>query len=174
MAISKRDELAQRFADRLEKAPTRGVADTSAAPVAPRRASPTHPSQHRVEPLGRGSPGGRLRGHLVPHTLHADARRLKLVQQARRGRRVTWDDVATEALELLLAQRVDISRRLTDARRLAEQATTGPRLVQATIPADLDLALGELRLDLADELGRDVPYEQLWAAALLIWIRAHR
>ncbi len=118
--------------------------------------------------------GGRLRGHLVPHALHADARRLKLLQQSRRGRRVTWDDVATEALELLLAQRSDIGRRLTDVRRLAEQATTGPRLVQATIPTDLDLALGELRLDLADEFGRDVPYEQLWAAALLIWLRAHR
>ena len=174
MATSKRDELAQRFADRLQNAPTRGAADTSAAPAAPRRASLTHPSQHRLEPLGRGTSGGRLRGHLVPHALHADARRLKLVQQARRGRRVTWDDVATEALEFMLAERADIGRRLADVRRLAEQATTGPRLVQATIPADLDLALGELRLDLADELGRDVPYEQLWAAALLIWIRAHR
>jgi hypothetical protein len=39
---------------------------------------------------------------------------------------------------------------------------------------ELDHALGELRLDLADEFGRDVPYEQLWAAALLIWVRAHR
>jgi hypothetical protein len=34
--------------------------------------------------------------------------------------------------------------------------------------------LGELRLDLADDLGRDVPYEQLWAAAPLIWVRTHR
>ena len=87
---------------------------------------------------------------------------------------MTWDDVAVEALELLLAQRDDVSRRLTEVRRLVDQATVGPRLVQATIPIDLDLALAELRLDLADELGRDVPYEQLWAAALLIWLRAHR
>ena len=174
MATSKRDELAQRFADRLQKALARGATEIDATSVAPRRASLTHPSQHRVEPLGRSTSGGRLRGHLVPHALHADARRLKLLQQSRRGRRVTWDDVATEALELLLAQRSDIGRRLTDVRRLAEQATTGPRLVQATIPTDLDLALGELRLDLADEFGRDVPYEQLWAAALLIWLRAHR
>jgi hypothetical protein len=57
---------------------------------------------------------------------------------------------------------------------MAEQSTVGPRLVQATIPVDLDHALGELRLDLADEFGRDIPYEQLWAAALLLWLRAHR
>jgi hypothetical protein len=106
--------------------------------------------------------------------LHADARRLKLSQQASRGRRITWDDVAIEALELLLAQRDQVARRLLDVRRLADQATVGPRLVQATIPIPLDHALGELRLDLADEFGRDVPYEQLWAAALLIWVRAHR
>lgn len=87
---------------------------------------------------------------------------------------MTWDDVAREALELLLAQRAEVSRRLTDVRRLAGQATAGPRLVQATIPLDLDRALGELRLDVSDELGHDVPYEQLWAAALLIWLREHQ
>jgi len=128
----------------------------------------------RVERLGRGAAGARLRGHLVPHTLHADARRLKLSQQVRRGSRVTWDDVATEALELLLDHRAEVARRLAEVRRLADQATTGPRLVQATIPTDLDGAFGELRLDLAEEIGHDIPYEQLWAAALLIWLRTHR
>ena len=176
MAPSKRDELAKRFADRLQKAPPRvgAVAGPDDTPVAPRRASSTHPSQHRLEPRGRGAAGGRLRGHLVPHGLHADARRLKLSLQARRGRRVTWDDVATEALELLLAQRGELARRLADVRRLADQSNIGPRLIQATIPLELDQALGELRLDLADEFGRDIPYEQLWAAALLMWLRAHR
>ncbi|MEY2580561.1 MAG: hypothetical protein QOE09_410 [Ilumatobacteraceae bacterium] len=179
MATSKRDELAKRFADRLQVAEQGSGADDDDAQsddgdAAPRRASPNHPSQRRVESIGRGAPGGRLRGHLVPHSLHADARRLKLSQQARRGRRITWDDVAIEALELLLVQRDEVPRRLTDVRRLADQATVGPRLVQATIPIELDQSLGELRLDLGDEFGRDVPYEQLWAAALLIWIRAHR
>ena len=176
MATSKRDELAKRFADRLQKAPPRvgAVAGADDTPAAPRRASLTHPSQHRLEPRGRGAPGGRLRGHLVPHSLHADARRLKLSLQAKRGRRVTWDDVASEALELLLAQRGELARRLADVRRLADQSNVGPRLIQATIPVDLDHALGQLRLDLADEFGRDTPYEQLWAAALLIWVRAHR
>jgi hypothetical protein len=173
MATSKRDEAVNRFADRLQNAPSRraGADDT---PATPRRASPSHPSQHRLQPRGRGTAGGRLRGHLVPHALHADARRLKLSLQARRGHRVTWDDVATEALEMLVAQRGELARRLADVRRLADQSTVGPRLIQATIPLHLDQALGELRLDLADEFGRDVPYEQLWAAALLIWVRAHR
>jgi hypothetical protein len=124
--------------------------------------------------LARGASGGRLRGHLVPHALHADARRLKVSQQARRGRRVTWDDVAAEAIGLLLEDRSEIGARLTEARRLADQATATPRLVQATIPTEVDEAFGQLRLDLADEIGHDVPYEQLWAAALLMWVRAHR
>ena len=179
MASSKSDELAKRLADRLQKAPPRGrtLVEPVEQPVERRtdhRSASTHPSQGRVERLGRGASGARLRGHLVPHALHADARRQKLSQQVRRGRRVTWDDVATEALELLLAQRVEVARRLTEVRRLSDQATTGPRLVQATIPNDLDGAFGELRLDLADEMGRDVPYEQLWAAALLMWLRSHR
>ncbi len=187
MAASKSADLAKRFADRLDVAQPRGraLADpepTRREPVGAtaRRASAGHPSQGRGDRLersdrpGRGSHGGRLRGHLVPHSLHADARRLKLSQQARRGRRVTWDDVATEAVELLLAQRDEVAPRLTDVRRMADQASSGPRLVQATIAADLDAAFGELRLDLSDEIGRNVPYEQLWAAGLLIWLRAHR
>jgi hypothetical protein len=40
--------------------------------------------------------------------------------------------------------------------------------------AATDTGGDELRLDLADELGRDVSYEQLWAAALLIWVRTNR
>ncbi|MEO8266455.1 MAG: hypothetical protein ABI706_13220 [Ilumatobacteraceae bacterium] len=181
MAASKGADLAKRLADRLDGAQPRGRAltepePTRLEPVAATagRASPGHPSQGRGERPGRASNGGRLRGHLVPHALHSDARRLKLSQQARRGRRVTWDDVATEAVELLLSQRDEVARQLTDVRRMAEQATSGPRLVQATIAGDLDAAFGELRLDLSDEIGRDVPYEQLWAAALLMWLRAHR
>ena len=184
MAASKGADLAKRFANRLEGAQPRGrvLAEPSATRPQPRvdtpsRAASGPPSQGRGalrDRPGRGSAGGRLRGHLVPHSLHADARRLKLSQQVRRGRRVTWDDVVTEALTLLLANRDEVTRRLTDVRRLADRTTMGPRLVQATVPDDLDAAFGELRLDIADEIGRDIPYEQLWAAALLIWLRAHR
>ena len=165
MAASKGDDLAKRFADRLQSAAPRGGAARSPS---------ADPVPARADRLVRGAAGGRLRGHLVPRTLHGDARRLKVAQQARRGRRVTWDDVVAEALELLLAERTDIARRLGDIRQLTEQATTPPRLVQATIPTDLDVAFSEFRLDLADELGRDVSYEQLWAVALLIWVRTHR
>jgi len=174
VATSKRDELAKRFSERLQQAPQRGRAAPDETPIAPRRVPATHPSQRGPQRPSRVASGGRLRGHLVPHSVHADARRLKLSQQARRGHRVTWDDVATEALELLLVQRADVSKRLAEVRRLAGQASAGPRLVQATIPLDLDRALSELRLDLADELGHDVAYEQLWAAALLTWLREHR
>ncbi len=160
MAESKRDDLAKRFADRLQQAAPRGGVTAYDA-----RAKSS---------LSRGAAGGRLRGHLVPFSVHADARRLKLSLQTARGTRLTWDQVATEALELLLAQRVDVGKRLDEVRRLAGEATAGPRLVQATIPLELDQALGELRLDLSDDLGRDVAYEQLWAAALLVWIREHR
>ena len=173
MAKSKGDDLAKRFADRLQKAAPRGGVTESATTARVEDRSNVQ-VEIRTERLGRGASGGRLRGHLVPRTLHADARRLKVAQQARRGRRVTWDDVATAALELLLAERADVGRRLSEVRRLGEQATAMPRLVQATIPADLDIAFSELRLDLADELGRDVPYEQLWSVALLIWVRTNR
>jgi hypothetical protein len=162
MATSKRDELAKRFADRLQQAPTRGTVDH------------THRSRRAGEPLGRGAAGARLRGHLVPHSVHADARRVKLSEQARRGTRFTWDDVVAEALELLFAQRPNIAERMAEVRRLAHDATAGPRLVQATILLDVDQRLGELRLDLSDELGHDVSYEHLWAAALLIWIGEYR
>lgn len=110
----------------------------------------------------------------MPHSVHADARRVKLSEQARRGTRFTWDDVVAEALDLLFARRTNIADRLAEVRRLAADATSGPRLVQATIPLDVDQRLAELRLDLSDELGRDVSYEQLWAAALLIWLGEHR
>ena len=169
METSKSGDLAQRFADRLEGSQPRGQALAGVTGGHPPQAGET-----RHDRPSRSSVGGRLRGHLVPHSLHADARRLKLAQQVQRGRRVTWDDVATEAIELLLTHRDDVVRRLTEVRALATQATTVPRLVQATIPDDLDAAFGELRLDLADEMGRDVSYEQLWAAGLLMWLRAHR
>jgi hypothetical protein len=174
---SKRDELAKRFSDRLQKAPPRGQAmpkDAGPVQTPTRRGHPSIGAATVAPRLTRGSAGTALRGHLVPHSLHADARRAKLAMQSRRGQRITWTDVATEAIELLLAQRGEVSKRLADVRRLHANAVTGPRLVQATIPLEHDRALAELRLDLADELGHDVPYEQLWAAGLLMWVRHAR
>src|SRR4249920_133562 len=106
MAASKRDELTKRFADRLQQAPQRGS-------VATDHARSARPSSTGVAPLSRGAAGGRLRGHLVPYSLHADARRLKVALQTPRGTHLTWDQVAAEALELLLsADRDDVDMRL--------------------------------------------------------------
>jgi hypothetical protein len=166
---SKRDGLAQQFAERLSKSATRGqvhveIDSTSSADV-----------RGIVEGrLSRGAAGSRLRGHLVPYSLHADARRAKLQLQSRRGRRITWDDVAIEGLALLLEQRDVAPRRLADIRRLAGTATSPPRLVQATISTELDQSLGQFRLELSHSIGTDVTYEQLWAAALLLWVRENR
>ena len=49
VATSKRDETVKRLADRLPNAPPRG-AGADDTPATPRRASPSHPSQHRLEP----------------------------------------------------------------------------------------------------------------------------
>lgn len=174
MAASKRDELAKRFSERLQQAPPRGRLTPEPTRVASRRDRVAHAAAGRPQRLGRGAPGGRLRGHLVPHALHAEARRSKLAQQSRRDVRVTWDDVAVEGLELLLDERDELTRWLNEIKRMSDEATVGPRLVQATIPAELDRALGELRLELAEERGQDVRYEQLWAVALLLWTRANR
>ena len=46
------------------------------------------------------------------------------------------------------------------------------RLVQATLPEQLDLRLVELRLDLGRAPEGAVTYEHLWTACLLMWIES--
>ena len=194
----KREDLAQRFDKRLKQAPARGAivatqARTAArtAPAArptrptaqPARALPASRSRpsdavattrttHRPSPagIGRGSAGRKLRGHLVPRELHADARRRKLRLEAEQHRRFTWDEVATSALELLLAKTSQISGLLNEVRTIGEKSGVR-RLVQATIPVSLDRSFSELRLDLSEKVGRDVSYEAMWSSALLLWVR---
>jgi hypothetical protein len=122
--------------------------------------------------MGRGAPGRRLRGHLVPRELHADARRRKLRLEAEQQRRITWDEVATAALELLLAKQSVAAGLIDEVRTIGERPSAGRRLVQSTIPSNLDQRFSELRLDLSDRLGHDVSYELLWASALLLWVRS--
>ena len=196
----KREDLAQRFGQRLKQAPARGaIVDTPtrpplprpdvrptrpANPVAtpppavarPRPAQPPAPAARAVPPapkrIGRGAVGHRLRGHLVPRQLHGDARRRKLRLEAEQQRRITWEEVVTEALELLLAQRSSAASLVEEVRTMSERANAGRRLLQSTIPSDIDRKFSELRLDLSDAGGRDVSYELLWASALLLWVRA--
>lgn len=108
----------------------------------------------------------------MPRQLHGDARRRKLRLEAEQQRRITWEEVVTEALELLLAQRSSAASLVEEVRTLGERASTGRRLLQSTIPSDIDRKFSELRLDLSDAGGRDVSYELLWASALLLWVRA--
>jgi ABC-type transport system involved in cytochrome c biogenesis ATPase subunit len=44
------------------------------------------------------------------------------------------------------------------------------RLVQATLPIDLDRHLAALHIDLNEGLERRVTFEQLWAGAIALWI----
>jgi hypothetical protein len=105
-----------------------------------------------------------VRGHLVPRAVHSAARRAAVRAGAQRGRRVTWDVVMSEALDVL-------DRRTALAR--IDPADGGRRgdttMVQATITAEQDLTFAELRLDVADALGVNVRFEQLWALALELW-----
>ena len=112
-----------------------------------------------------------MRGHLVPRELHGDARRRKLRLEAEQQRRITWDEVATQALELLIAKRAQVPSLVDEVRAIGEKSGAR-RLVQSTIPFNLDRMFSELRLDISDKLGRDVSYEMLWGSALLLWVRS--
>ena len=107
----------------------------------------------------------------MPRELHGDARRRKLRLEAEQERRITWDEVATQALELLIAKRSQAPSLVDEVRAIGEKSGAR-RLVQSTIPISLDRMFSELRLDLSDELGRDVSYEVLWGSALLLWVRS--
>ncbi|MCE9622285.1 MAG: hypothetical protein K8R99_08080 [Actinomycetia bacterium] len=191
MAGPKREDLAKRFDQRLKQAPARGAivatqtratptkppsrpaaaSNRAAAPVArarPSVAAATRPAPARV---GRGAAGRRLRGHLVPRELHGEARRRKLRLEAEQQRRITWDEVATQALELLIAKRAQIPNLIDEVRTIGDKSGAR-RLVQSTIPFHLDRMFSELRLDLSDKHGRDVSYEVLWSSALLLWVRS--
>ena len=186
----KREDLAKRFDKRLKQAPARGAIVATQARATPSRppprpaapASRSAPAAARPRPaaaharnaparVGRGAPGRRLRGHLVPRELHGDARRRKLRLEAEQQRRITWDEVATQALELLIAKRGQVSSLIEEVRAIGERSGAR-RLVQSTIPFSLDRTFCDLRLDLSDRLGRDVSYEVLWGSALLLWVRS--
>ena len=186
----KREDLAKRFDKRLKQAPARGAivatqaratptkSSSRPAPATRRTESPVPrprpaaaPSRSAPTRVGRGAPGRRLRGHLVPRELHGDARRRKLRLEAEQQRRITWDEVATQALELLIAKRSQAPSLVDEVRAIGEKSGAR-RLVQSTIPFNLDRMFSELRLDISDKLGRDVSYEMLWGSALLLWVRS--
>ena len=46
------------------------------------------------------------------------------------------------------------------------------RLVQATLPIELDQRLVEVQLDVSEAGTRAATYEQLWAIAVMLWLRS--
>ncbi len=213
---SRRDDLARRLAERLEKAPSKGRVmsasstgsidgtsdDTSAEgrvksarsgagagagvdaepapsakprpqrPARAKRPSASSASGRSAAPTSRprrGAPGTVLRGHLVPHEIHGEARRRKAELRASHGARVTWDDVVNEGLAVLVEQ-PDLAASMVDEvgrRSLRERR----RLVQATLSAVLDRRLVDVHLDLSERADAEVTYEQLWTAAIVLWLR---
>ena len=112
-----------------------------------------------------------LRGHLVPDAIHGQARRRKAALRSTRGSRVTWDDVMTEGVELLLG-RSDLAGSVLEGPRRSDASAVRRRLVQATLPADLDKGLVDLQLDLGELSVEPVTYEELWAAAIGLWLES--
>jgi hypothetical protein len=110
---------------------------------------------------------------LVPHSLHARARRAKTRAESQRGRRITWDEVAQEALDAL-GHEPNVLRQRLDELEVVRRSDRGtPRLIQATIRRDQDAAFRELRLDLIEALDTEVTFEQLWSVALTKWVDEH-
>jgi len=219
MASTKRDDLAKRLAERLDKAPARGRAmstmgadppittdrriqpditpsgNVGIRPPAQKRATSKRAASKRAaskqtgptpRPAGRsdvsprqldararrprrGATGTVLRGHLIPDSLHREARRRKAALRSERGRLVTWDDVMSEALDMLVGQapRVDVT---LDGVRRSDAATVRRRLVQATLTADLDQDLVDMHLDLSERAESGATYEQLWTTAIHLWL----
>jgi hypothetical protein len=201
MASTRQDALAKRLAERIQHAPSKGrVAKApSAAPSRPaQRAEPdpkpdpkpapsraSKPAKRRSKPsqrstetpaaapptrTRRGAAGTALRGHLVPDALHGQARRRKIELRAQRGARVTWDDVMQEGVALLVAKPKAARKVLRHLDGSTDD--TRRRLVQATLPAELDQSFVELQLDLSDRDGGAATYEQLWTTAVTLWLRS--
>ncbi len=117
----------------------------------------------------RRATGTVLRGHLVPEAIHRDARRRKVELRSTRGERVTWDDVMSEAVATLVEYPVRATAILDDIGR-TDPPGARRRLVQATLPEELDQRLVEFHLDLSDRPDRTVTYEQLWTTCMLMWL----
>jgi hypothetical protein len=188
----KYDRLAEGLAERLAASPVRGRAfvndmrpddaptRSAAQPSGPRHlvAAPVRHDDERLEghepaasPLVDGSTtsgdepttGSIRRGHLVPAHLHGRALRCK-VECATRTR-ITWNDVLLDGVGQLV--------RCDDVVQILDAVTVdGPpsRLVQATLPIDLDRRLAALHIDLNEALDRRVTFEQLWAGAIALWM----
>ncbi len=157
--------------------PTVGTAETAGGHrqrPSRRRQSPRSDRATPVAARGRlrrGAPGTVLRGHLIPDRLHRDARRRKVELAARRGAKVTWDDVMSDAMSQLIDDAADIDRILDELGR-GRGEPVRRRLVQATVPDELDHRFVLVHLELSERDAGAATFEQLWAAAVLLWLRS--
>jgi hypothetical protein len=184
----KYDELAGRLAQRLTASPARGTTGERATAPPVRSPAPgdahddrdhdrdhdrddDHDLDHHLD--GRTSAdrwaGASIaatvrRGHLVPTDLHARARRAKVARAV--GTRLSWSDVMIEGVGRLLDHPDTIV--LLDTVRA--DADAPKRLIQATLPVELDRRFAERRLDIDERVDRRITYELLWAAAVELWI----
>lgn len=140
-------------------------------PASHQASSPAHSHTSRTRRSRRGAAGTVLRGQLVPDSIHAEARRRKAVLRSARAGRVTWNDVFAEGVALLVGRRVELEATL-DELLSDDHLVMRRRFIQASLPDDLDQELVEVQLDLSEDSDRAATYEQLWTAALLLWLRA--
>jgi hypothetical protein len=205
MAPARRDDLARRLAERLEKSPAKGsamqapAADPPSVPTSSGRRPTADPrkraasgtdkrraggaskrssaSSQRSAPAlpaerpARGSAGTVRRGHLVADSIHASARRRKVGLRSTRGSRITWDDVMSEGVALLVTGK-DRGVAAVDEVRRSDADTARRRMVQATLAGELDRRLVELHLELNDQTGVATTYEHLWTAAIAVWLES--
>jgi hypothetical protein len=136
----------------------------NASNVAPAHVDPT---PHH---LTRGHTGTVRRGHLVPDRLHGEARRRKARLRAARGGKVTWDDAMLEGIDLA-TRRPELLGPMLEKIDPSAARHAPRRLVQATLPAEVDQRLVEVHLDLNDGPDGPITYERLWAAIIMLWLQ---
>lgn len=98
----------------------------------------------------------------MPEELHRRARRRKV--DVADGK-MTWNDVMTDAVTLLV-EHADPASVVTPS----TQRDGRTRLVQVALPVELDRRFRTCYLDLDEGSGRRVTYEELWAAAIELWL----
>jgi hypothetical protein len=112
-----------------------------------------------------------LRGHLVPDAVHAAARRRKVEVGADRGSRVTWDEVVADGIIAMTRDPDGVGALLAGHAAPTTGGQTARRLVQATLPREVERLLLEAHLSLNEAGGPDTTYEQLWTLAIVMWLR---
>ena len=84
---------------------------------------------------------------------------------------MTWDDAMLEAIDLA-TRRPELLGPILEQIDHSAARHEPRRLVQATLPAEVDQRLVEAHLDLNDGPDDPITYERLWAAIIMLWLQA--